>query len=108
MNFNNLYDKLHDYKINCKIIDKVDIKNILFGSGGSSNIILDVENKNEDRFIIKVIPDFIYTNVKIKPDHNQLEIKFYQFFTKNIFCQIEHRTLLDYFKTLNVKTYLTY
>ncbi|AFX92686.1 putative serine/threonine-protein kinase [Megavirus courdo11] len=82
MNFNNLYDKLHDYKINCKIINNVDIKNILFGSGGSSNIILDVENKNEDRFIIKVIPDFIYTNVKIKPDHNQLEIKFYQFFTK--------------------------
>ncbi|AZL89253.1 serine/threonine-protein kinase [Megavirus baoshan] len=82
MNFNNLYDKLHDYKINCKIIDNVDVKNILFGSGGSSNIILDVENKNEDRFIIKIIPDFIYTNVKIKPDYNQLEIKFYNFFTK--------------------------
>jgi len=69
-------------KFNCDIIELFDIKKIVLGSGGSSNIILDTENKTGDKFIIKIVPDIIYTNVKTKPDRNLLQIKFYQFFTQ--------------------------
>jgi hypothetical protein len=82
MNFKYLYEKIHTLKFNCDITNLFKIKRILFGSGGSNNIILDVRNKNDNKLIVKIIPDFIYVNVREKPNHDQLEIKFYQFFTK--------------------------
>ncbi|AGC02064.1 putative divergent protein kinase [Acanthamoeba polyphaga moumouvirus] len=82
MNFKNLYDKFHNFNIGCDIIKSVKIKNILYGSGGSNNIILSVEDKKKDNLIVKIIPEVIYSNVKIEPDKDQLEIKFYQFLTR--------------------------
>lgn len=82
MNFKSLHDKFSKFKFTCDITNLFKIKRILFGSGGSSNIIIDVSDKARNQLIIKIIPEIIYTNVKIKPDYNQLEIKFYQFFTK--------------------------
>uniref|UniRef100_A0A6G6ABN5 Divergent protein kinase n=1 Tax=Borely moumouvirus TaxID=2712067 RepID=A0A6G6ABN5_9VIRU len=82
MNFKNLYDKFHNFDLNCDITKNIIIKKYLYGSGGSSNIILSVEDKKKDNLIVKIIPDIIYSNVKIEPDNQQLEIKFYQFLTK--------------------------
>lgn len=83
MDFILLNNNLRYDKISCNVVDQFKIKKIIFGSGGSNNIILDVDDLNKNnKLIIKIIPDFIYFNVKIKPNHDQLEIKFYQFFTK--------------------------
>ena len=107
MNFNFLYDKFKKLKFDCNIIDKFEIKKIVFGSGGSDNIILDATLDHDkliakinlswsndklilainlswsnDKLIAKIILNPIYLNVKIKPDHDQLEISFYYFFTK--------------------------
>ena len=82
MNFKSLYDEYHNKKLNCDITKNFKLNRVLLGSGGSINIVLDVTDKENNRLIIKVLPDIIYTNVKIKPDLSQLEIKFYQFLTK--------------------------
>lgn len=84
MDFAANYDKYHNLKLSCDIKSDFVINYVMFGSGGSSNIILNVTPKNDvdDKLIVKIIPSIIYTNVKIKPDYSQLEIKFYQFFTK--------------------------
>lgn len=83
MDFITLYDKYHNLKINCNITDQFKVERVIFGSGGSNNIILAVTDKIEnDKLIIKIIPDITYFNEKIKPNQDQLEINFYQFFTK--------------------------
>ncbi|XWV26060.1 putative serine threonine protein kinase [Tupanvirus soda lake] len=82
MDFKYLYEDFSKLKFNCNITNLFKIKRIMFGSGGSSNIILDVRDKNNNKLIIKVIPDLHFYNTKIKPDFNILEIKFYQFFTQ--------------------------
>jgi hypothetical protein len=82
MNFKSLYDIFHGVPISCDINKQFEINRVLVGSGGSNNIILDVLNKEKYPLIIKVIPSMVYHNVKKNPDYDQLEIKFYQFFTK--------------------------
>ena len=82
MDFNFLYDKIHHLKFSCNITNLFTIKKIMFGSGGSNNIIISVRDKDNDRLIIKIIPNLVYINVKKKPNNDQLEIKFYQFFTQ--------------------------
>lgn len=83
MNFKYLYDELHNLKFSCDVIDNFDINRIMFGSGGSINVVLEIESKKpQSKLIVKVIPDLVYKNVVKKPNTNQLEIKFYQFFTK--------------------------
>ncbi len=82
MNFSILYKIFHPLKIKtCKITELFKINKIIFGSGGSDNIIFDAYYK-KNKVIIKIIPDLIYLNVKKKPDYAELEIKFYIFFTK--------------------------
>ncbi|XWV24812.1 putative serine threonine protein kinase [Tupanvirus deep ocean] len=82
MDFKYLYDSFSKLKFNCNITNLFKIKRIMFGSGGSSNIVIDVRDKNNNELIIKIIPDINFYNIKIKPDTNLLEIKFYQFFTE--------------------------
>ncbi|AYV85074.1 MAG: putative serine threonine protein kinase [Satyrvirus sp.] len=80
MNFKSLYEIFHKLKISCDITKQFKIKKIMFGFGGSDNIILGI-GQNHDKLAIKIIPDVVYQNVKIKPNRSQLEIKFYKFFT---------------------------
>lgn len=90
MDFNNLYNTMHKYKIDCETFpDKSQIQKMVTGSGGSNNIILILSDldvgsnvKSDVKFIAKIIPDFFHRNYKIKPNNDQLEIQFYQFFTK--------------------------
>lgn len=82
MDFINLYNHHKKKPFNCDILSKFKIRNIMFGSGGSDNIILDVRDADNNKFIVKLILDVLEPNQKIKPNHYQLEIKFYQFFTK--------------------------
>lgn len=82
MDFINLYREFKNMKLGCDITKFFKINRILFGSGGSINIILDVVDKHNNKLILKVIPDMIYVNTKIKPDRHLLEIKFYQFLTQ--------------------------
>lgn len=81
MDFGDAYSRLRNQKFNCNITGLFGISKIMFGSGGSDNISLAVTNKDGDQMIVKIIPEIIFINTKIKPDQNQLEIKFYQFFT---------------------------
>lgn len=81
MDFKSNYSKYHRLKLNCNIKSQFKIKRFMIGSGGSSNLIIDVRTRSNDAIIIKMIPSYIYFNVKTKPDYDQLEIKFYQFFT---------------------------
>lgn len=82
MQFINLYEIFHKKKINCNITESFVLNKMFFGSGGSSNIILSVRDKDSNHhLVIKIIPEFVYFNAKIKPNQDQLEIKFYQFFT---------------------------
>jgi len=69
-------------KFTCNITSEFKINRVLFGSGGSNSIILDVDDKKGEQIIIKVIPDIIHINTKVKPNNVQLETIFYQFFTK--------------------------
>lgn len=82
MEFVQKYEKYHLLKFNCNIEKNFRVKKMMFGSGGSSNIVIAVIDKNDENLIIKVMLDIIIPNVIIKPDMVQLEIKFYQFFTK--------------------------
>lgn len=82
MNFKSEYKKFSVIKINCNISEQFTIKRIMFGQGGSNNIIADVNDKNNNKLIIKIIPYFVYANVKTIPNYDELEIKFYQFFTQ--------------------------
>ena len=80
MNFILNYADNHKRKFDCHI-KKDKINRIILGSGGSNNIIIDFQD-NGIRLINKVIPQLIQFNVKIERNADQLEIKFYQFFTK--------------------------
>lgn len=82
MDFKYNYYNYHKFKLNCNIKSFFKIKQLLSGSGGSSNIIVDAKTKDNQNVIIKIIPSHIYFNVKTRPDYDKLEIKFYQFFTK--------------------------
>lgn len=82
MDFKKQYDIFHNLKLGCNISKQFTIHRIMMGSGGSNNIILDVTDKDDNPLIIKIIPDMVCSNCSITPDYNQLEIKFYQFFTK--------------------------
>jgi hypothetical protein len=77
MDFKMLYNYFSKLHFNCDITNLFKIKKIFFGQ----TIIFDVIDKNNIQLIIKIIPDFILCNVRSKPDFNQLEINFYQFFT---------------------------
>lgn len=81
MNFTKFYPEYHKIHIGCDIKKNLNIQQIFVGSGGSENIILQVNDKTGFQLIIKVVPDIIYRNAKIRPNHDQLEVKFYQFFT---------------------------
>lgn len=85
MEFKSSYDLYRKFVISCNIVRICEIKNIFLGSGGSQNLILHVLPKGIKEapdLIIKVMPHPVYYNAKVKPDLTQLEIKFYQFFTK--------------------------
>ena len=82
MDFKYDYSNYHKLKLNCNIKSFFKIKQLLSGSGGSSNIIVDAKTKDNQNVIIKIIPSHIYFNVKTRPDYDKLEIKFYQFLTK--------------------------
>lgn len=76
--------------------------NIFFGSGGSSNIIVI-----HDDIVLKIIPDFKkLTNQKIKPNNDQTEIKFYDFFTDKFVvpCITPHIVgFYDHYKLNDIK-----
>lgn len=82
MNFKLLYEKYRDTKIGCDVIKNFKINRVMFGQGGSNNLILELVSKDSVPLIAKIIPSFVYSNVKVKPDYSELEIKFYQFLTK--------------------------
>lgn len=82
MDFKSIYPQFHKLKLSCNITDLLKVSKVVFGHGGSKNIILIAKNKNNIDIIVKIIPDSIYKNTKIKPNADQLEIKFYQFFTQ--------------------------
>ncbi len=82
MDFIEEYDDLKKVKLTCDIKNLFKINRIMMGQGGSHNIILDVTDKKNNKLIIKIIPEIIHFNVEKEPDYDQLEIKFYQFFTK--------------------------
>lgn len=79
MEFVDQYKKSTQLKITCDIRKNFKINNLLVGSGGSNNIILDLTDKSGDKYIIKIIPRALYINNAII---DPLEIKFYQFFTR--------------------------
>lgn len=81
MDFITRYKKIHTLKINCNITEQFKIQKIMFGFGGSNNIILIVKDNDKNDLVIKVIPDMIYFNFKVRPNQDQLEIKLYQFLT---------------------------
>lgn len=82
MDFKSFYNKFSKLRTSCNIINQFEIDKIMFGQGGSQNIVIGVRDKNKNKLIIKVIPDFTFYNLKIKPNFNLLEIKFYKFFTQ--------------------------
>ncbi len=55
-------------------------KNIFFGSGGSSNVIVV-----HDNIVLKIIPEFKkFINMKVKNNNDQVEIEFYEFLTQKL------------------------
>lgn len=82
MNFISSYNLYHQLKINCNISEQFTIEKIMFGSGGSDNIILGV-SLPETKLILKIIPEIIEFNYRIKPNYRKFEIDFYYFLTKN-------------------------
>lgn len=82
MNFNKFYNKFHDEPIDCENFPDIgQIKNTSVGSGGSDNVVLIVD-QNNIKYAVKIIPTLFYPKYKEQPNDDQMEIKFYQFFTK--------------------------
>ncbi len=71
-NFNSDYKKIkHEIKVGIK-------KNkLVFGSGGSANVIV----LNDD-FVLKIIPKFINNNLKKQKNNDELEAEHYRIFTE--------------------------
>lgn len=82
MDFLSEYQFYHKYRFDCNILKTAEIRDIRVGSGGSPNIVFILKDKDNNILAVKLIPNHTYPNFKIKPDKDQLEIKFYQFFTK--------------------------
>lgn len=78
MNFDDQLKKFNDdyKKIKHKI--KVGIKKnmLVFGSGGSSNLII-----LNDNYVLKIIPKFINKNLKRQNNNDELEADYYRTFT---------------------------
>lgn len=81
MDFDELYNKFHNMLVGCDLTKKFNLKKIMIGSGGSQTIIVEISDKNNHSFVIKMFPDLIFQNVKVKPNYDKLEILFYKFFT---------------------------
>lgn len=79
MSFLELYPVYNKLKIGCNVMFK--IVHITVGAGGSDNIIMIVQDGNI-HLVIKIIPSIVAFKQECASDKNQLEIKFYQFFTK--------------------------
>lgn len=77
--FDFLYDTFKNYQYDCNLSNHFNIERIMFGSGGSNNIIIAVSdiNNNNYKLILKVMPTVT------EQDANQMEIKFYELFTEN-------------------------
>ena len=73
-----LYSKI---KLGCILSSDIRIEKIMHGSGGSHNIIIKAKYKSH-LLIIKIFPRDAHHNTKRMPNFNELEIKFYQFFTQ--------------------------
>lgn len=80
MDFKSKYDIYSKYKLNCK--NKYKIKDVMIGGGGSMNVILRLFLPEKKYLILKIMPQTFYYNVKEEPNFDELEIKFYKFFTK--------------------------
>lgn len=73
-----IYSKI---KLNCNLGENVSVKKIMYGDGGSDNIIVKANISKSAPLIIKIFPIDFYHNVKQTPNFHELEIKFYKFFT---------------------------
>jgi hypothetical protein len=70
---NLLYNfKINYLKIKKKIKKAIKNNKLILGSGGSNNIIIDIDN-----YILKIIPYFIYPLLKINTNNDYLESEIY-------------------------------
>jgi len=104
MNFNKEYvqfRKNKKYK-HQNIYDFIKEGNVFFGSGGSENIIV----KMDDRSVLKIVPILEKDpNWKENVDNNEKEIEFYKFFTKEFILTNITPHIVGYFdnyKLLNI------
>ena len=95
MNFDDQVKKFNDdyKKIKHKI--KVGIKKnmLVFGSGGSSNLII----LNDD-YVLKIIPKFINNNLKKQKNNDELEGDYYKTFTNEFILKNKTPHLVGLFK----------
>ena len=83
MDFASEYKIYSKIKLDCILGPDIRIEKIMHGSGGSQNIIIKAKLKSVNMpLIIKIFPRDAYHNTKRIPNFNELEIKFYQFFTQ--------------------------
>ncbi len=95
MNFDDQLKKFNDdyKKIKHKI--KVGIKKnmLVFGSGGSSNLII----LNDD-YVLKIIPKFINKNLKRQKNNDELEADYYRTFTNEFVLKNKSPHFVGLFK----------
>jgi hypothetical protein len=86
--FNDLYDKIkHKIKVGIK-------KNkLVFGSGGSNNLII-----LNDNYVLKIIPKFIDKNLKKQRNNDELEAEYYKTFTNNIILKNKSPHIVGIYK----------
>jgi hypothetical protein len=76
--------QINTMKLHCNIVNSLRSLRILYGSGGSRNIIIIAED-NKRLIVLKIIPQFNKDfNVNVASNADQLEIKFYELFTKDL------------------------
>ena len=95
MNFDNQYKKFNDIYKKIKHDIKVGIKKnmLVFGSGGSSNLII----LNDD-YVLKIIPKFINKNLKIQKNNDELEAEYYKTFTNDFILKNKSPHIVGIFK----------
>ena len=81
MNFVSEYKIYSKIKLDCTLGPDISVEKIMYGLGGSHNIIVKAKFKSRI-LIIKIFPLDAYHNTKLTPNFNKLEIKFYQFLTQ--------------------------
>lgn len=85
-------------KSQCNFLNDYVIHSIKNGYGGSNNIVLILKKGKKIEVVVKIMPRNNFKNLKIVPNNDQLEIKFYEFFTHKFVITNRTPHIVNFYK----------